>query len=412
MKRSYWLILFVAWLGWVFDIMDTALFNFAKVPMITEFLGGAEAYKAHGVAIEGRLQMIFLLGWSIGGLLFGVLADRWGRSKTMITTILIYCACTGLTALCQNAEQVAVARFLTALGIGGEWAAGAALVTESVPENFRAKAAAYLQTAAAVGPGLAALVNLYIPAANWRWLFVVGIFPALITVLIRAYIREPQPVSKTSQSGSFFSPLKELFAASQTRRYAFVALAIGFVGIAGAQNVSYWLPNLVKAVSEGFTPDQIKDRMSIVTWVLHIGTIAGVFVVPWLCVKVGRKQAIFSFFALCPVALMLATQGSSDYARLLIFAPLMSFFAIGVSAAFALYFPELFPRRMRATGAGFAYNTGRIFTAAVPPYTAWLTMAIGGSMMSGVFWTSITLVIVALIAFPFAPETKGQPLPA
>lgn len=408
MRRSTWLILFVAWLGWVFDIMDTALFNFAKVPMLTEFLGGPDGYKAHGLTIEGRLQMVFLVGWAVGGLLFGVLADRWGRSRTMIATILIYCAFTGLTALCHSPEQVAVARFLTALGIGGEWAAGAALVAESVPNEMRARAAAFLQSAAAVGPAIAALVNLAIPAANWRWLFAVGIAPALVTVVIRSYIKEPEQPRTTEP---FFTPLKELFSNPLTCRYALVALGIGFVGIAGAQNVSYWLPNLVKTVSTTLTPDELKDRMSQITWVFHIGTLVGVFAVPLLCDRFGRKATIFTFFILSPIAIYGATQGATDYGRLLLLAPLLSLFAIGVSAAFGLYFPELFPRRVRATGAGFAYNTGRILTAGTPIYTAFLATSLGGNILRAVLLTSATLLVIAIIALPFAPETKGKPLP-
>ncbi|MEQ1823995.1 MAG: MFS transporter, partial [Fimbriimonadaceae bacterium] len=142
-----WLIVFIAWLGWVFDIMDTALFNFAKVPMLTQMLGGEAAYKANGAQIEGAVQTWFIIGWAIGGLFFGFLADRWGRSKTMSLTIILYCLFTGLTALCQTPEQLTIIRFLTALGIGGEWAAGASLVAEAVSDRQRPLAAAFLQTA-------------------------------------------------------------------------------------------------------------------------------------------------------------------------------------------------------------------------------------------------------------------------
>src|SRR5688572_8545828 len=172
--RYQWLVLVVAWLGWVFDIFDTALFNFAKGPMLTEMLGGAEAYKLQGPQVEGMIQMIFLAGWAIGGLAFGILADRWGRTRTMVLTILIYCAFTGLTALCQTWEQVAGVRFLTALGLGGEWAAGAALIAEVFPDRARAGAAALLQSAAAFGPALAAVANLKVAAADWRVLFLIG----------------------------------------------------------------------------------------------------------------------------------------------------------------------------------------------------------------------------------------------
>lgn len=407
------LILLVAWLGWVFDIMDTALFNFAKGPMVKEFLGDPELYKLHGPAIEGRLQTVFLIGWAVGGLIFGVLADRWGRARTMIVTILIYCLLTAATGLCHTAEQVAVVRFFTALGIGGEWAAGAALVAESFPDNRRPWAAAILQTAAAVGPALAALVNFAIPPEHWRWLFFVGLLPALVTVVIRMFIREPErPVSASGPRISFLAPLKELFAEPIWRKRALVALALGVVGIAGAQNVSFWLPNLVESVSQGVSAAEIQTRKSWATLVFHIGTLIGVLLVPALCARIGRKKAILTFFALSPVAIYIATTGSDSYGRLLLVAPVMSLFAIGVSAAFVLYFPELFPSRFRATGAGFAYNTGRIITAATPLLTGWLTGTFAGNVLNAVLATAIILAAVGLVAMPFAPETKDEPLPA
>lgn len=410
MSRYQWTVLIVAWLGWVFDIMDTSLFVFAKGPMLTEFLGGPEKYKLVGPQIEGWLQLFFLVGWAVGGLLFGVLADRWGRTRTMVVTILLYCAFTGLTALCHTVEQVAVVRFLTALGIGGEWAAGAALVAEVLPDNKRAFGAAALQTAAAFGPVFGALINLAIPPEHWRGLFLVGIAPALITVFIRYFVKEPEVV-RHREKVSFMQPLKELFAQPESRKRAFVALAIGVVGIAGAQNVAFWLPNLVQAVSEGVSPAEVQARKSWVTMSLHVGTLIGVVLVPWLCVKWGRKRAITAFFVASPLAILAATFGGQNYQRLLLFAPLMSLFAIGVSAAFVLYFPELFPSRFRATGAGFAYNTGRIITAGFPFMTGYLTTAFSGSVITAVFATSAILLIVGLSAMPFAPETQGKPLP-
>ncbi|RYI20288.1 MAG: MFS transporter, partial [Acetobacteraceae bacterium] len=177
-------VLIVAWLGWVFDVMDTALFNFAKQPMLTEMMGAA-AYKATGAAVEGRIQTAFLIGWAIGGLVFGILADRWGRSRTLVVTILLYSALTGLTALAQTPDQVLVLRFLTALGIGGEWAAGAAMVAEAYRSGGRVGAAAWLQTAAAFGPWLAALANLKIRTGDWRALFLIGVIPAAMVVFVR-----------------------------------------------------------------------------------------------------------------------------------------------------------------------------------------------------------------------------------
>ncbi len=408
--RYQWLVLAVAWLGWVFDIMDTALFNFAKGPMLAELLAGATPEQT--AYIEGRLLTVFLIGWSVGGLFFGVLADRWGRTRTMIVTILIYTAFTGLHALCQSWEQLAVVRFITALGIGGEWAAGAALIAEVFPNKARAPAAALLQSAAAFGPVLAGLANLAIPAKDWRWLFLVGIVPALVTVAIRFGVKEPErwTHARARQKGSFGTPIRELFSHPIWRRHAIVALALGVVGIAGAQNISFWLPNMVKAVNAGLSADAVQARTSYVTFSMHAGTLLGVLLVPWLCERFGRRPTILAFFLLSPLSILAATSGGGTYERLLLLAPLMSFFTIGVSAAFVLYFPELFPTSLRATGAGMAYNVGRIFAAGVPLLTAWFMGEAKGSPTEGVMRTALVLGI-GIVVIPFAPETKGKALP-
>lgn len=406
--RYQWLVLAVCWLGWLFDIMDTALFNFSKAPMLTEMLGGADAYKLNGPATEGLIQMVFLVGWALGGLIFGILADRWGRTRTMVLTILMYCAFTGLTALCHSWEQVAVVRFLTALGIGGEWAAGAALVAEVFPDKARAPAAGFLQSAAAFGPALAATINLGLSAENWRWLFVVGIAPALITVLIRWKIKEPDRWKETATEAR--GSLKELFGTSNWRRNVLIASVLGIVGIAGSGNTSFWLPNLVKAVNKGVDAVIVQQRVSYATYTMQIGTLLGVLIFPWLCQKLGRKPAFALFFALSPLAIWLATIGANDYTAVLLFAPLMSFFTIGLSAGFVLYFPELFPTRLRATGSGFAYNVARIGAAPAPWLTGILIGGLAGSVGLGVAAAGL-IYLVGLAALPFAPETRGRALP-
>lgn len=409
LTRYQWLVLIVAWLGWVFDIMDTALFNFAKVPMLIEMLGSEAAYKEFGPAIEGRIMMVFLIGWAVGGLVFGVLADRWGRTRTMVLTILMYCAFTGLTALCQTPEQVMVVRFLTALGIGGEWAAGAALIAEVLPDKARAPAAGFIQTAAAIGPVLAATINLGLASFDWRWLFVVGIAPAAITVVIRMKVKEPE---RWVQAAPLLNknPLKGVFGHTTWRRHALVAGVIGVVGIAGAGNVAFWLPNLVKAASEGFSTEIVQQRTSYATYSLHIGTLLGVLIVPWLCERWGRRPTLAVCFVAAPLSVAFATLGATSYERLLLLAPLMSFFSIGLTASFVLYFPELFPTRLRATGAGFAYNTGRIAAAPVPWITGMMIGGAKGSVGEGVARAAL-VYIIGLLVLPFAPETRGKPLP-
>lgn len=399
-----WVIVLIAWFGWVFDIMDTALFNFAKVPMLTQMLGGPAQYKLNGPVLEGRIQALFLLGWALGGLVFGVMADRMGRTRTLVFTILLYCGCTSLTALCRTPEQVMFARFLTALGIGGEWAAGAALVAESLPDRARAAAAALLQTAAAAGPVFAALANLFLRGQPWQWLFVIGIFPAMVCVFVRSKVHEPtQRVQKVRQ------PLAEVFGVAELRKRALAAMIVGAVGVAGAGTATYWTPNLVKSVSLGLDKATVDARTSYVVMISHLGTLAGVLLVPWLCERLGRRKTIALFYALAPLAVVVAIGSGATYTRLLLLLPLVNFFAIGVSASFALYFPELFPGPVRATGAGLAYNVGRLLSIPMPIFTAAVTGALGGSIGAGVAMSG-SVYLLGLLGLPFLPETRGQSL--
>ncbi len=435
--------------------MDTALFNFAKGPMLQELFHGDPKQKAF---IESAFLVILLIGWSVGGLLFGILADKWGRVRTLTVTVLIYCIFTGATALCHSWQEVAVIRFVTALGIGGEWAAGAALVAESFPDKARAPGASLLQSAAAFGPWFAAIVNLQIAVGSWRLLFLVGTFPALVTVLLRLWVKEPErretvdaspslPVRKltdlphggersgvsagqspdsnktssdegiseehgfglVAEKTASDNPLTELFGNPIWRKNAIVALLLGISGIAAANNISYWLPNLTKAVSAGFTDDQIQNRVSYVTLIMHFGTLIGVFLSPWLCEKLGRRKGLAVFFILSPISVAIATLLTKSYASLMVLAPLMSLFTIGMSAGFVLYFPELFPTKLRATGAGFAYNTGRILAAGVPLVTGYI-LGSTNSIGKAVGITAL-VPLVGLIALYFAPESKGKPLP-
>lgn len=411
MKGRPWLILFVAWLGWVFDIMDTALFNFAKVPMFAQ-LHGPNLLKEHP-AIDGQMQAVFVLGWAVGGIVFGVMADRWSRPKTMALTVVIYALFTGLTAFCQSWEQVTAVRFFTALGIGGEWAAGASMIAEAFEEKFRPTAAALLQTAAAFGPWLAALLNVWIVVPNvpvlglqpWQALFLVGVLPAVAAFFMRLSLgRESHP-----SSGTTAQPLSSLFGDTVYRSRVLLIMIVGAVGIAGAGNASYWLPNLVKEASAGLSPAEVAVRTSQVTLSIHAGTLIGVFLFPWLAKVWGRRKALATGYVAGILTTVLLFFAAKTYEGLLLFAPVLGMVVIGVSAVFGLYFPELFPRRMRATGAGFGYNAARILQFPLPILTAMWASQSHGSIALGMAIAG-SVYVLGLAALWFLPETKGQAL--
>lgn len=405
MKQRYLLVLFLAWLGWVFDIMDTALFNFAKIPMLTQMLGEAR-YKEIGTALEGQIQTVFLVGWSLGGLIFGILADRWGRTQVLITTILMYSLFTGLTGFCQTPEQVMIARFITALGIGGEWAAGAALVAESVPANFRARASGFLQSAAAFGPWFAAIANLSVPAGQWQALFFVGAIPALLCFFFRFKSQNEEAAPKPD-SGKF----SDLFSSADQRRRTISAVLLGVVGVTGAGILPFWLPNLIKQAGAGLAPEASKQFLSLNTFTIHIGTLIGVLLFPLIADRIGRRTAFAVFFIGAPVSAYLALSGTPDLNRLLWLLPVATFFSIGLSSGFVLYFPELFPSRLRATGSGLAYNVGRVVSAPVPALMGALMSSNQGNVAL-VVMVAGAIYVIGLAALVWAPETKGLPLPS
>lgn len=415
LSRYQWTVLIIAWLGWVFDVFDTSLFFLAKQSIVKEFVG-AHAYDKGGPGpqYEAWVLAAFTLGWAVGGLVFGIMADRWGRVKTMILTILLYCGFTLATLLCRNLVELAIIRFFTGLGIGGEWAAGTALVAEVVPNRVRSAAASILQTAAALGPILAALANLGLANVNWRWLFVVGVIPAALTVWIRMSVKEPERWTKAVEAKrSTADVLRDFLREPKWLKYLMLAFVVAVVGIMGAGNISFWLPNLVKEVSQGFADADVRARQSYAQMIMHIGTIAGVIVFPMLCDRFGRKPSFVTFFCLCPIAVggvtFLLYKGMIGFTGMLILAPLMAFFALGLTAGYPLYLPELFPTRLRATGMGLAYNTGRLLQIPWPIITAAIIAHYSGVAV-GVGLTAL-VYFVGAFAMLFAPETKGKPLP-
>lgn len=415
LSRYQWTVLIIAWLGWVFDVFDTSLFFLAKQSIISEFVG-ADAYQKGGPGprYEAWVLAAFTLGWALGGFVFGVLADRWGRVKTMILTILVYCGFTLATLWCRNLAELAVIRFFTGLGIGGEWAAGTALVAEVVPNRVRSSAASILQTAAALGPILAALANLALANFNWRWLFVVGVIPAALTIWIRLCVKEPERWQKAKESQrSAVDVLRDFYREPKWLRYLGLAFVIAVVGIMGAGNISFWLPNLVKEVSQGFSAGDVRARQSFAQMIMHIGTVIGVVVFPILCERFGRKRSFIAFFVLCPFVVggvtYLLFRGLIGYEGMLLLVPVMAFFALGLTSGYPLYLPELFPTRLRATGMGLAYNTGRLLQIPWPIITASLIASFGG-VAAGVGLTAL-VYFAGAFAMLFAPETKGKPLP-
>ncbi|MCI0358618.1 MAG: MFS transporter [Planctomycetaceae bacterium] len=447
LNRYHWFVLIVAALGWLFDCLDQQLFNLARNPAVTELLGPS-ASKTQIDEYGAYATSIFILGWATGGLLFGILGDRIGRARVMMLTILLYSFFTGLSALSVGIWDFALYRFLTGLGVGGEFAVGVALVAEVMPDRARTHALGWLQTLSAVGNISAAFVNMGLGVAEgegmlgefkpWRIMFVIGALPALLAILIRARLKEPErwqhAVAEEGQAVKHKAgSLTELLGDPRWRKHALVGLALAVPGVVGLWGIGFFSFDFVRAVfrpyyeAQGLSDIAIRGELTwLVGWVSvlqNLGGALGIYSFKTFTNRIGRRWAFALAFSLA----MISTAGTfwflnrgafwllDGFYGVFILIPVMGFCQLTLFGGYAIYFPELFPTRLRSTGTSFCYNVGR-YVAALGP----LTM---GQLINTVFghygqieawrYTGVTMslfFLIGLLALPFAPETKDQPL--
>jgi MFS family permease len=432
MNRYHWFVLIVAALGWLFDCLDQQLFIHARLPAMRALVPGEDPVQWGGYATS-----IFLMGWATGGLVFGLVGDRIGRAKTMIITILLYSLCTGLSALSQSFWDFALYRFITGLGVGGEFAVGVALVAEVVPDRCRAGALGLLQALSAVGNIMAAFVGIGMAkletaeviatGTSWRWLFVIGTLPALLALVIRWRLKEPERWLRLKESGeikkhSAFT-YRELFKSPRWRRHALLGMLLSCSGIIGMWGIVFFTPELIGSVlKKAFLADgmaqalvdaKVKEWSSTGMLVLQVGAFLGMLTFSAVAAWMGRKKA----FLISLTCAMLATASAFHFFRTpsqlwLMF--LMGFFLFSVFAVYAIYLPELFPTHLRSTGTSFCYNVGRFLAAVGPPVLGWLKTEVYQAHPEPMRPAAITMCavfVLGMLVLPFLPETKGKPLP-
>ncbi len=412
------MVLFVAWLGWVFDAMDATIYALVLHPALQELLrptaGAAPSAEIIGW-YGGIVFAIFLIGWAAGGVCFGVMADRFGRTKTLMLTILIYAVFTGMAALSATWWQLALYRFLTALGIGGEWAAGASLVAEVWPEEKRAKAAGLLQSAWAAGFLLAATISLVLRDAGWRPVFLVGIVPAFVALFVRFWVKEPERWVRAHEAERRAGRLRprrlaELLA-PELRRSTLVGSGLAFVAVFGLWGATNWTPTLIRNLPDIRTLNAARQTacVSYAAMWLNVGALIGYLSFGPLADRWGRRGAFAIMCAGSLVMLPVAFLTPRAYAQVCLLLPILGFFNNGIFSGFPIYLPELYPTRLRATGAGFCFNVGRVLASIGPFLTGVLVEVLGSfgraaSAMSAVYGVGLFLLL-------FAVETRGRPLP-
>lgn len=414
----HWLVLTVAALGWAFDTMDQWLYVLARQPALMELLHAAPE-DPRVAYYSGWVQTIFILGWATGGFLFGIVGDKLGRTRTMIITILLYAGFTGLSALSQNWVQFAVFRFFVGLGVGGEFASGAALVAEVFPERARPTALGLMQAASALGNMMAGFINLTIganPNLGWRWVFGVGFFPALLVFVIRMFVREPERWEHARQAAlagqTQLGNIVEMFSDPTWRRNALVGIGLAAVGVIGFWGIGTWSPDLLRSVLNPQNLPELKastERLvSVAIMAQNLGAFFGIISWAWLAERIGRRGAFAASFLSCLIVVPLTFLMTHSFVHALFLFTLMGFFTTSLFGGYAVYFPELFPTRLRATGTGFCYNVAR-YLAIAGPYTFGQLRAAFGIRMAGTILSAIFMLGLAIL--PYAPETKGKPLP-
>jgi MFS family permease len=409
-----WTVLLMTWLGFMFDLMDSTLYTLVMGPALRELLG-AEASVQNIGWYGGIIFSVFLIGWALGGIVFGILADYIGRKATLMLTILIYALFTGLAALSGSWWELGIYRFLTGLGVGGEWAAGAALLAETWPEKARAKGAAILQTSAGTGYFAAALIYLLVGGYSWRLVFLVGALPAVLVLFVRRNMHESERwIESSSQAraaGQSRFTFVEIFAPA-LRRDTIVGSTLASVANFGFWAVSAWVPALIQtkiaASPELAGGVSVSSYVSYAIMILTLGSLPGYFVVGWLADRWGRKPVFLLFFVGAAFAAPVTFLGPWALTQMLFLLPLLGFFTLGIYAGFPIYLPELFPTRLRSTGAGFCFNVGRIISAAGPFITGVVVLNTGSFEYA---ISALSLVyLLGPVALIFARETRGAQL--
>lgn len=479
LNRYHWFVFIVAALGWLFDCLDQQLFTLARPTAMRDLLHVPAGDPQIG-EWGGYATTIFMLGWATGGLVFGVLGDRIGRAKTMLLTIVMYSMCTGLSAFSVSVYDFALYRFLTGLGVGGEFAVGVALLAEVMPGKARARALSLLQALSAGGNISAALIGWGLARYEqqgievWRIMFVIGALPALLALVIRRRLKEPerwqavQESKVAEQRGSYVA----LFSDPRWRHSAIVGLFLAVPGVVGLWGIGFFSGDLTRMVfRQGvakakyeealktstdsdktallnklyqwelkFTPKDKREALtteeeavakemegvisseltywqSLTMLAQQIGAFMGMYSFGWLANRIGRKPTFFMAYvsAMATTAMVFwMLDDPSDYWMIFV----MGFCQLSLFAGYAIYFPEIFPTYLRSTGVSFCYNVGRYIAAFGPTLFGLLTSRVfsGANYPAPLNWryagiTMCSVFMIGMVTLLFARETKDQPLP-
>ena len=395
--RSAKQALVAASLGWMLDSFDVMLYSLVLASLI------ADLHLSKAAA--GTLGSITLLAAAVGGFFFGIIADRFGRTRALMASVLIYAIFTAACGLAQNFVQLAVFRIVLGIGMGGEWASGASLVSETWPAEHRGKALGFMQSSWAIGYALAALVAAVVmPIAGWRAVFFVGVLPAFFTLWIRRSVEEPEIWKNTrNTASSAMGGVAELFR-GKLLPLTIVLTLMNACCLFAWWGFNLWVPAYLSLpISQGGV-GLTSTAMSAVVIVMQIGMWLGYVTFGFVGDAIGRKRTYVTYL-LAASALLLLYGTTRTPLVLLILGPFVAFFGTGYYSGFAAVTAEIYNTRIRSTAQGFTYNTGRIASAVAPFTVGSLAQKHG---FGAAFAIGALSFLLAAFFWIWIPETKGR----
>jgi len=437
----HWFVVAVASAAWFFDCLDQRLFSLARIPALSSLMQ-LPPTDTQVQAFGKVVTACFLIGWGVGGMIFGALGDRYGRARMLTLTILIYSAFTGLSYFSQTTLDFTIFRFLTGLGVGGVFGLAVALIAETVPPEARAQSLGLLQVLSTVGNVVAGFAKMGIDAleksgtlvagTGWRWMFLIGALPAMLIILTRSKLKEPEPWLRLKEQGdlpkgSIFGPYFSLLAQKRWRKSLLIGALISGTGVVGLWAIGEYAVDLQKVVFKTYfeknvAADLVKSSVDGAITKAYLLQMFGAAIGMMLFTRIaamGRKLAFGLGFSAALIVTFLVYWKMNSPMDAYWMMPLMGMAQLSVFAGFAIYLPELFPSKLRSTGTSFCYNFGRFAAAAGSFFSAKLTQDVFGSYkevdpslpLRYAAMTMCAIFLVALFTLPFADETKGKPLP-
>jgi MFS family permease len=395
--------LVAAALGWMLDAFDVMLYALVLSSLIAEL--------GMSTRTGGLLGSLTLAASAVGGVLFGVIADRWGRTRALSLSILIYSIFTAACGLAQNVLQLAICRVLLGIGFGGEWASGAALVSETWPAKHRGKALGLMQSSWAIGYGAAAVVNwMILPRFGWRAVFFVGVLPALLTLWIRRSVKEPEAWQRTVAAGTpSATPLSDFLLNRSGTVPVGLTIAVTLMNAATMYawwGFNLWIPAYLSLPAVQGGVGLSTSQMSGLVVAMQVGMWFGYVTFGFVSDRFGRKPTYVTY--LVAASVLLLTYGlTRNPLALLVLGPFVAFFGTGYFSGFGAITAEIYPTAIRATAQGVTYNIGRLASAVAPFVVGTLAQTSG---FGSAFTTASVAFLVAAFFWLFIPETAGREL--